>query len=148
MSDYIVVKCGGSMLNQLNDVFFECIKKLQQKYKVVIVHGGGPEIDAKLKDCNINVEKRDGLRITPKEVMDVVQMVLCGSTNKKFVMNLQKHNLLAVGCSGCDGNLLQVQPVSEEIGICGRSKLCRNSLIKRINKYGVYSCYCSNRGKW
>ncbi len=61
---------------------FDCIKKLQQKYKVVIVHGGGPEIDAKLKDCNINVEKRDGLRITPKEVMDVVQMVLCGSTNK------------------------------------------------------------------
>lgn len=49
MSEYIVVKCGGSMLNQLNDVFFDCIKKLQQKYKVVIVHGGGPEIDAKLK---------------------------------------------------------------------------------------------------
>ncbi len=40
MSDYIVVKCGGSMLNQLNGVFFDCIKKLQQKYKVVIVHGG------------------------------------------------------------------------------------------------------------
>ena len=58
MSDYIVVKCGGSMLDQLHDVFFDCIKKLQQKYKVVIVHGGGPEIDAKLKDCNINVEKR------------------------------------------------------------------------------------------
>ena len=49
MSDYIVVKCGGSMLDQLNDVFFDCIKKLQQKYKVVIVHGGGPEIDAQLK---------------------------------------------------------------------------------------------------
>ncbi|OON72029.1 acetylglutamate kinase, partial [Klebsiella pneumoniae] len=119
MNDYIVVKCGGSMLEQLNDVFFDCIKKLQQQYKVVIVHGGGPEIDAKLKDCNINVEKRDGLRVTPKEVMDVVQMVLCGSTNKKFVMNLQKHNLLAVGCSGCDGKLLQVQPVSEEIGYVG-----------------------------
>lgn len=58
MSDYMVVKCGGSMLNQLNAVFFDCIKKLQQKYKVVIVHGGGPEIDAKLKDCNINVEKK------------------------------------------------------------------------------------------
>ncbi len=39
----------GSMLEQLNDVFFDCIKKLQQQYKVVIVHGGGPEIDAKLK---------------------------------------------------------------------------------------------------
>ena len=46
-------------------------------------------------------------------------MVLCGSTNKKLVMNLQKHNLRAVGCSGCDGKLLQVQPVSEEIGYVG-----------------------------
>ena len=44
MSDYIVVKCGGSMLDQLNDVFFDCIKKLQQKYKVVIVHGGGQKL--------------------------------------------------------------------------------------------------------
>ncbi|HDX9609481.1 TPA: acetylglutamate kinase [Bacillus toyonensis] len=132
MSDYIVVKCGGSMLDQLNHVFFDCIKKLQKKYKVVIVHGGGPEIDAKLKECHIKVEKRDGLRVTPKEVMDVVQMVLCGSTNKKFVMNLQKHNLLAVGLSGCDGNLLQVQPVSEEIGYVGEVSYVETTLLKKI----------------
>ncbi|MED1116161.1 acetylglutamate kinase [Bacillus paramycoides] len=132
MSDYIVVKCGGSMLNRLNSAFFECIKKLQQKYKVVIVHGGGPEIDAKLKDCNIKVEKRDGLRVTPKEVMDVVQMVLCGSTNKKFVMNLQKHNLLAVGLSGCDGKLLQVQPASEGIGYVGEVSYVETALLKGL----------------
>ncbi|MGG0302063.1 acetylglutamate kinase [Bacillus albus] len=132
MSDYIVVKCGGSMLDQLNDVFFDCIKKLQQKYKVVIVHGGGPEIDAKLKDCNIKVEKRDGLRVTPKEVMDIVQMVLCGSTNKKFVIKLQRHNLLAVGCSGCDGKLLQVQPVSEEIGYVGEVSYVETALLKGL----------------
>lgn len=132
MSDYIVVKCGGSMLDQLNHVFFDCIKKLQQKYKVVIVHGGGSEIDAKLKDCNIKVEKRDGLRVTPKEVMDVVQMVLCGSTNKKFVMNIQKHNLLAVGLSGCDGNLLQVQPVGEGIGYVGEVSYVETALLKRL----------------
>ncbi|AFU14844.1 TPA: acetylglutamate kinase [Bacillus toyonensis] len=132
MSDYIVIKCGGSMLNQLNHVFFDCIKKLQQKYKVVIVHGGGPEIDAKLKECHIKVEKRDGLRVTPKEVRDVVQMVLCGSTNKKFVMNLQKHNLLAVGLSGCDGNLLQVQPVSEEIGYVGEVSYVETTLLKKL----------------
>lgn len=130
MSDYIVIKCGGSMLDQLNHVFFGCIKKLQQKYKVVIVHGGGPEIDAKLKECHIKVEKRDGLRVTPKEVRDVVQMVLCGSTNKKFVMNLQKNNLLAVGLSGCDGNLLQVQPVSEEIGYVGEVSYVETTLLK------------------
>ncbi|MGG1342896.1 acetylglutamate kinase [Bacillus toyonensis] len=132
MSNYIVIKCGGSMLNQLNHVFFDCIKKLQQKYKVVIVHGGGPEIDAKLKECHIKVEKRDGLRVTPKEVRDVVQMVLCGSTNKKFVMNLQKHNLLAVGLSGCDGNLLQVQPVSEEIGYVGEVSYVETTLLKKL----------------
>ena len=132
MSDYIVVKCGGSMLDRLNDVFFDCIKKLQQKYKVVIVHGGGPEIDAKLKDCNIKVEKRNGLRVTPKEVMDVVQLVLCGSTNKKFVRNLQKHNLLAVGLSGCDGNLLQVQPVGAEIGYVGEVSYVETAVLKGL----------------
>ncbi|HDR7791869.1 TPA: acetylglutamate kinase [Bacillus luti] len=132
MSDYIVIKCGGSMLNQLNEAFFDCIKKLQKKYKVIIVHGGGPEIDAKLKDCNIKVEKRDGLRVTSKEVMDVVQMVLCGSTNKRFVLNLQKHNLLAVGLSGCDGNLLQVQPISEEIGYVGEVSDVETTLLKRL----------------
>ncbi|GAB6413049.1 acetylglutamate kinase [Bacillus luti] len=132
MSDYIVVKCGGSMLDQLNSVFFDCIKKLQQKYKVVIVHGGGPEIDAKLEDCNIKVEKRNGLRVTSKEVMDIVQMVLCGSTNKRFVMNLQKHNLLAVGLSGCDGNLLQVQPVGAEIGYVGEVSDVETALLKEL----------------
>lgn len=132
MSEYIVVKCGGSMLAQLNDVFFDCIKKLQQKYKVVIVHGGGPEIDAKLGASNIEVEKKDGLRVTPKEVMDVVQMVLCGSTNKKLVMNLQKHHLFAVGLSGCDGKLLQVQPVSEEIGYVGEVSYVETSLLKGL----------------
>lgn len=132
MSDYIVVKCGGSMLNRLNSVFFDCIKKLQNKYKVVIVHGGGPEIDAKLEDYNIKIEKKDGLRVTPKEVMDVVQMVLCGSTNKKFVMNLQKHDLLAVGLSGCDGNLLQVQPVGEEIGYVGEVSYVEIALLKGL----------------
>ncbi|MGE6538485.1 acetylglutamate kinase [Bacillus luti] len=132
MSDYIVVKCGGSMLDRLNDVFFDCIKKLQQKYKVVIVHGGGPEIDAKLEDCNIKVEKRNGLRVTSKEVMDIVQMVLCGSTNKRFVMNLQKHNLLAIGLSGCDGNLLQVQPVGAEIGYVGEVSYVETALLKGL----------------
>ncbi|MFC9444923.1 acetylglutamate kinase [Bacillus cereus] len=136
MSDYIVVKCGGSMLNQLNNVFFECIKKLQQKYKVVIVHGGGPEIDAKLEASNIEVEKKDGLRVTPKEVMDVVQMVLCGSTNKKLVMNLQKHHLLAVGLSGCDGKLLQVQPISEEIGYVGEVSYVETALLKGLINMG------------
>ena len=132
MSDYIVVKCGGSMLNRLNSVFFDCIKKLQNKYKVVIVHGGGPEIDAKLEDANIEIEKKDGLRVTPKEVMDVVQMVLCGTTNKKFVMNLQKHDLLAVGLSGCDGNLLQVQPVGEAIGYVGEVSYVETALLKGL----------------
>ncbi|MGE7881016.1 acetylglutamate kinase [Bacillus sp. NPDC094077] len=132
MRDYIVVKCGGSMLDQLNSVFFECIKKLHKNYKVVIVHGGGSEIDAKLEDSNIKVEKKDGLRVTPKEVMDIVQMVLCGSTNKKLVMNLQKHNLLAVGLSGCDGKLLQVQPVGEEIGYVGEVSYVETALLKGL----------------
>ena len=59
-------------------------------------------------------------------------MVLCGSTNKRFVMNLQKHNLLAVGLSGCDGNLLQVQPVGAEIGYVGEVSDVETALLKEL----------------
>ncbi|PED09888.1 acetylglutamate kinase [Bacillus pseudomycoides] len=132
MSEYIVVKCGGSMLERLDHVFFECIEQLKKKYQVIVVHGGGPEIDAKLKRFNIPIEKKNGLRVTTKEVMNVVQMVLCGSTNKKMVMNFQKHGLHAIGISGCDGNLLQVQPLDEDIGYVGEVSGVETSLLKGL----------------
>ncbi|HEK9102429.1 acetylglutamate kinase [Bacillus pfraonensis] len=132
MSEYIVVKCGGSMLDRLDHVFFECIKQLKQKYQVIVVHGGGPDIDAKLKQANIPIEKKNGLRVTTKEVMNIVQMVLCGSTNKKVVMNFQKHGLHAIGVSGCDGKLLGVQPLDEEIGYVGEVSSVETSLLKGL----------------
>ncbi|MBY0597408.1 acetylglutamate kinase [Bacillus bingmayongensis] len=132
MSEYIVVKCGGSMLDLLDHVFLKCIEQLKKKYQVIVVHGGGPEIDAKLKQFNISVEKKNGLRVTTKEVMNVVQMVLCGSTNKKMVMNFQKHGLYAIGISGCDGNLLQVQPLDMDIGYVGEVIGVETSLLKGL----------------
>ncbi|EEM04189.1 acetylglutamate kinase [Bacillus pseudomycoides] len=132
MSEYIVVKCGGSMLERLEHVFFECIEQLKKKYQVIVVHGGGPEIDAKLKRFNIPIEKKNGLRVTTKEVMNVVQMVLCESTNKKMVMNFQKHGLHAIGISGCDGKLLQVQPFDEDIGYVGEVSGVETSLLKGL----------------
>ncbi|WP_243524244.1 acetylglutamate kinase [Bacillus pseudomycoides] len=132
MSEYIVVKCGGSMLERLDHVFFECIERLKETYQVIIVHGGGPEIDAKLQQCNISIEKKNGLRVTTKEVMNVVQMVLCGSTNKKMVMNFQKHGLHAIGISGCDGNLLRVQPLDMDIGYVGEVSGVETSILKGL----------------
>ncbi|KEK26067.1 acetylglutamate kinase [Bacillus gaemokensis] len=132
MNEYIVVKCGGSMLEHLDRVFFTCIEKLKKKYQVVVVHGGGPEIDAKLNQFHIPIEKKQGLRVTTKEVMDVVQMVLCGSTNKKLVMNFQKHGLSTIGISGCDGNLLQVRPLDAGLGYVGEVSHVDSSLLKGL----------------
>ncbi|MFJ8527765.1 acetylglutamate kinase [Bacillus sp. NPDC094106] len=132
MSEYIVVKCGGSMLERLDSVFFTCIEQLKKNYQVVVVHGGGPDIDEKLKEFHIPIEKKHGLRVTPKEVMDVVQMVLCGSTNKKLVMNFHNHGLHAIGISGCDGNLLQVQPLNADIGYVGEVSRVETSLLKGL----------------
>ncbi|MEN1934649.1 acetylglutamate kinase [Paenibacillus sp. 102] len=132
MSEYIVVKCGGSMLERLDHVFFECIEQLKKEYQVIVVHGGGPDIDEKLKQANIPIEKKNGLRVTTKEVMNIVQMVLCGSTNKKIVMNFQKHGLQAIGVSGCDGKLLQVQPLDEGVGYVGEVSSVETSLLKGL----------------
>lgn len=120
------------MLDRLDDVFFECIEKLTQKYRVMIVHGGGPEIDATLQQLNIPVAKKNGLRVTTKEVMKIVQMVLCGSINKKLVMNFQKHGFGTIGISGCDGRLLQVTPLDLELGYVGEVSRVETSLLNRL----------------
>ncbi|MDM5156322.1 acetylglutamate kinase [Bacillus sp. DX1.1] len=132
MKECIVVKCGGSMLDRLDSVFFGCIEQLVKKYRVIVVHGGGPEIDATLKRFNIPIEKKNGLRVTTKEVMEVVQMVLCGSINKKLVLNFQKHHLDAVGISGCDGQLLQVTPFGPKLGYVGEVRCVGTSLLKTL----------------
>ena len=77
----------------------------------VIVHGGGPQIGSMLDDLAIESQFVDGLRVTDKRSMDVVEMVLAGSINKKIVSSINAEGGLAIGISGKDGRLLQARKV-------------------------------------
>ncbi len=71
----------------------------------IVVHGGGPQINRMLDKLAVKAEFREGLRVTDKETMEVVEMVLAGSINKSIVASIQQAGGRAVGISGKDGNL-------------------------------------------
>ena len=73
----------------------------------VVVHGGGPQINAMLDQLGIESEFRGGLRVTTPEVMQVVEMVLTGQVQREIVRDINEHGPLAVGMSGEDGGLLK-----------------------------------------
>jgi len=108
----VVVKYGGHAMGDetLSRQFAKDIVLLKQAgVNPIVVHGGGPQIGAMLKRLNIKSEFSNGLRITDKETVDVVEMVLAGSINKQIVTALNQAGGKAVGLSGKDGNLIQAR---------------------------------------
>ncbi len=121
MSDVIVVKCGGSTLQELSNQFFLSMKLLkEQNLTPIIVHGGGPEINALLEKLEVESEFVNGLRKTTTEVLEVAEMVLTGKVNKLLVTKLQLAGVKSLGLCGCDGGLLKSAPINkEELGFVG-----------------------------
>ena len=106
----VVVKYGGNaMINEdLKDAVIHDIVLLSLVgVRIVVVHGGGPEISGMLKKIGKQSEFVKGLRYTDRETMDIVQMVLCGKVNKELVSLLNKAGGSGVGLSGMDDGLLQ-----------------------------------------
>lgn len=87
--------------------------------KVVLVHGGGPEINAMLKKINKPSEFVNGLRYTDEETIDIVQMVLAGKVNKDLVQLLQQAGGKAIGLCGLDGKLIQAEQLNPDLGFVG-----------------------------
>ena len=114
----VVVKYGGNaMVNEeLKDAVIHDIVMLSLVgVRVVVVHGGGPEINAMLKKIGKKSEFVNGLRYTDRETMDIVQMVLCGKVNKDLVTLLNHAGGRGVGLCGIDGGLFQaVRKVDED----------------------------------
>ncbi len=118
----VVVKYGGNaMVNeQLKQQVMEDIVLLWLiGVHVVLVHGGGPEINDLMDRLGKKPEFVDGLRVTDKETMDIVQMVLAGKVNKTLVNLLEMKGGKAVGLSGMDGRLLQCTVKDERLGYVG-----------------------------
>ena len=124
----VVIKYGGNaMINEhLKEQVMEDIALLRLiGVKVVLVHGGGPEISEVMEKMGKKPEFIDGCRVTDKETVDIVQMVLAGKINKTLVNLLEMKGGKAMGISGLDGRLIEASVKDKKLGYVGH--------IERVN---------------
>ena len=127
----IVIKYGGhAMTNkEMQNSFAKDIALLQQVgTKPVVVHGGGPQIETMLEKLNIKTDFVDGLRVTDKDTVNVVEMVLSGAINKSIVAAITSAGARAVGISGKDGGLIKAEKI--------KSRRDPNSAIEKVVDLG------------
>ena len=118
----VVIKYGGNaMINEelKNAVMGDIALLSLIGIKVVLVHGGGPEITDMLGKVGKKSEFVDGLRVTDKETADIVQMVLAGKVNKSLVALLGRLGCKAIGLCGADGHLICAETKDERLGFVG-----------------------------
>ena len=118
----IVVKYGGSAMisEELRQAVISDIMLLSLVgIRVVMVHGGGPEIKAMLDKLGKESKFADGLRCTDQETMEIVQQVLCGQVNKDLVATLNRLGGRAIGLCGLDGGMFQAKMLDEKYGLVG-----------------------------
>ena len=134
----VVVKYGGNaMINeQLKQQVMEDIVLLWLiGVKVVLVHGGGPEISDLMKRLGKESKFVDGLRVTDEETVDIVQMVLAGKINKTLVNLLEMKGGKAMGISGMDGRLIEAKMKDERLGYVGDiTKVHINPVLDLLEK--------------
>ena len=104
--------------------------------KIVLVHGGGPELSAVLKKLGKESVFVNGLRVTDKETVDVAQMVLAGKVNKSLVNLIQNVGGTAVGLSGMDGHLIEARQLDEKLGYVGEIVAIHPEPIKDLLEKG------------
>lgn len=118
----VVVKYGGSAMEDESlkkAVMGDVVLLTLVGVKIVLVHGGGPEISATLKKLGKETTFVNGLRVTDKETVEVAQMVLAGKVNKGLVNLIQNVGGRAVGLSGMDGHLIEAKMLNESLGFVG-----------------------------
>ena len=118
----VVIKYGGNaMVNEkLKDsVMRDIILLSLVGVKVVLIHGGGPEITAMLDKVGKKSEFSNGLRVTDSETVDIVQMVLAGKVNKSLVNLIELKGGRAIGLSGIDGHMIKAKMKDEKLGFVG-----------------------------
>jgi acetylglutamate kinase len=129
----VVVKYGGNAMGADLSTFAEDIVLLHSVgMKVVVVHGGGPQIGDMLGRLGVETRFVDGLRVTDAETLDVARMVLVGKVNRELVAKINTHGPLAVGVSGEDGAFLQAVPRSAELGFVGDVDAVDPTLLNRL----------------
>ncbi len=135
----VVIKYGGNaMINEelKNAVMGDVALLSQIGIKVVLVHGGGPEITEMLGKIGKESKFVNGLRVTDKETADIVQMVLAGKVNKNLVSLLQAKGCKAVGVCGADGHLIKAEMKDEQLGYVGEITEVNTEVINDLLSMG------------
>ncbi|MDR0223342.1 MAG: acetylglutamate kinase [Oscillospiraceae bacterium] len=135
----VVVKYGGNAMTDetlKQAVMSDIVLLSLLGIKIVLVHGGGPEINAMLKKIGKETKFINGLRHTDKETADIVQMALCGKVNKDLVELLRSHKGKAIGLCGLDNGLLEAKQLSEELGYVGEITKVNPEIIITTLKNG------------
>jgi len=131
----VVVKLGGSILQDdelLGQICADISSARSVGVRVVLVHGGGPAINQELESKGIKWSFVDGLRVTSPEMMNVIEMVLCGQVNRRIVKALAEHGLKPVGLSGHDAGTLVCRQADPRLGLVGEIERVNTQLIEMV----------------
>jgi acetylglutamate kinase len=118
----VLIKLGGAALEDQSLVAALCedLSLIRGAgVNVVLVHGGGPSINRELERRGITWNFVDGLRVTTPEMMEVIEMVLCGQVNRRIVRTLNQSAVRAIGLSGSDARTLFCKPMRKDLGLVG-----------------------------
>lgn len=128
----VVIKFGGHAMSNadLCRAFAQGLARLQQSMHLVVIHGGGPQINSLLKRLCIESHFEKGLRVTDAATMQVVEMVLCGQVNKEVVTLFQQQGAACVGISGKDAQLLQARIFDAALGFVGEVHSVRPQVLQ------------------
>lgn len=138
----VVVKLGGAAIDvALDRALAQDVLLLRSVgVRCVLVHGGGPQVDALMRRMGKEPEFRDGLRVTDAETLEIVRMVLVGKINRDLVGTINREALddpVAVGVSGEDGGLLTATPRDSGLGFVGDVSHVRASVLNRLLDEGL-----------
>lgn len=149
----VVVKYGGNAMTDeklKSSVMKDIVIMSLIGMKVVLVHGGGPEITEMLDKLGKETEFVDGLRVTDRETADVVQMVLSGKINKSLVNLIESKGGKAMGICGTDGHMIQAKQLDPRLGYVGEITKVNTQPILDLLEKGyipvVSSVGCDNNG--
>ncbi|MDD3922628.1 MAG: acetylglutamate kinase [Endomicrobiaceae bacterium] len=139
MKNIIVVKFGGSLTKNKDaqKKFIKDLAELSKKEKIILVHGGGPEINNLLLKFNIKSKFVDGLRYTNEQTLEVVEMALSGKVNKMLTSELIKCGVNAVGISAKDGSIALCKTI-KKLGFVGNPVKINTKLLEILIKNGFF----------
>eukprot|EP00980_Cylindrotheca_fusiformis_P011935 scaffold2830_cov131-Cylindrotheca_fusiformis.AAC.56 len=140
----IVVKYGGNAMTspELKAGFCQDVAALQNLgIRMVVVHGGGPQISSMLEKVGVETRFEGGMRVSTKEVVDVAEMVLCGSVNKEIASTICSAGGRAIGLSGRDDSLLQcvkkIDKQGYDLGFVGEVETVNTDLLSDLLDMGI-----------